>query len=332
MGEVRCRAMIVAGILLACCACASALDPSLDISQYGHTAWKIRDGFPKGEILSIAQTPDGYLWLGTEFGLFRFDGVRAVPWRPPAGGQLPVDQITSLVLARNGVLWIGTRKGVASLKDEKLTSYPQFDGRYVNAVFEDQQGVVWLAVDGPGRICAAKEAEITCEGAGELGDELDALYEDKKGNLWISAANGVWRWKPDPPEHISLPAGVTQVNDFVEDADGELLVAANGGGLKQIEGGTIRNHPVPGIDASSRPLGFLRSSDGSIWVATLDGMLHVHQGRADRFGAGNGLTGEIIQTMIEDREGSVWVTTSGGLDRFRDYAFSTISASQGRSE
>ena len=76
-------------ILLACSACAFGLDRSLDVSQYAHTAWKIRDGFTKGTIFSMAQTPDGYLWLGTEFGLVRFDGARAVPWQPPAGEQLP---------------------------------------------------------------------------------------------------------------------------------------------------------------------------------------------------------------------------------------------------
>jgi ligand-binding sensor domain-containing protein len=54
------------------------LDPALDVSQYARTSWKIREGFSKGTILAIAQTPDGYLWLGTEFGLLRFDGVRNV--------------------------------------------------------------------------------------------------------------------------------------------------------------------------------------------------------------------------------------------------------------
>src|SRR5690242_5947432 len=63
---------------------ALALDPALELSQYAHKAWKVRDGFSNGSIHSIAQTPDGYLWLGTEFGLSRFDGVRNVPWqRPP---------------------------------------------------------------------------------------------------------------------------------------------------------------------------------------------------------------------------------------------------------
>ena len=83
------RAWIALGVLLACCGCAFALDPSLDISQYAHTAWKAGDGFSKGIIYAIDQTPDGYLWLGTEFGLLRFDGVRAVPWQPPAGEHLP---------------------------------------------------------------------------------------------------------------------------------------------------------------------------------------------------------------------------------------------------
>jgi len=82
MARARARAVIVIGMMLTCWACASALDPSLDISQYAHTAWRVRDGFVKDEILSIAQTPDGYLWLSTEFGIYRFDGVRAVPLAP----------------------------------------------------------------------------------------------------------------------------------------------------------------------------------------------------------------------------------------------------------
>ena len=66
-------------MMLFACACAFALDPSLDVSQYAHTAWRIRDGFSKGITTAFAQTADGYLWLGTEFGLLRFDGVRIAP-------------------------------------------------------------------------------------------------------------------------------------------------------------------------------------------------------------------------------------------------------------
>ena len=71
-------------MLLVCRAYAFALNSSLDVSQYAHTSWRISDGFPAGIIRAMTQTADGYLWLGTELGLFRFDGVRAVQWNPPA--------------------------------------------------------------------------------------------------------------------------------------------------------------------------------------------------------------------------------------------------------
>jgi ligand-binding sensor domain-containing protein len=121
--------LIAVGMLLACCPCAFALDPSLDISQYAHTAWKIREGFTKGTITTIAQTPDGYLWLGTEFGLLRFDGVRTVPWQPPPDQHIPSSTILRLLVARDGALWIGTSNGLASWKGGKLTQYAELAGQ-----------------------------------------------------------------------------------------------------------------------------------------------------------------------------------------------------------
>src|ERR1700739_3488017 len=100
--------------LLLLCPSALALDPSLDVSQYAHRAWQVREGFTQGYIRSITQTPDGYIWLGTGFGLFRFDGVRVEPWQPPLNGeQLPSNFIVYLHVARNGTLWIGTMEGFA---------------------------------------------------------------------------------------------------------------------------------------------------------------------------------------------------------------------------
>src|SRR5580692_5508799 len=89
--QVKIAAFTVGALsLLLLCPSALALDPSLDVSQYAHTTWQFREGFTQGYIKSIAQTPDGYIWLGTEFGLFRFDGVRAEDWQPPLNGeQLP---------------------------------------------------------------------------------------------------------------------------------------------------------------------------------------------------------------------------------------------------
>src|SRR4030095_10497401 len=100
--DSRRTSLIVAWMLLACRPHAFALNASLDVSQYAHTTWKISEGFSRGTIRSIAQTPDGYLWLGTEFGVLRFDGVRAVAWEPPAGEHLPSRHIKNFRGATDG--------------------------------------------------------------------------------------------------------------------------------------------------------------------------------------------------------------------------------------
>ena len=125
-----CRGALLLGALFASCPVAFALDPALTISQYAHTAWRSRDGFTEGVIQAIAQTDDGYLWLGTTLGLLRFDGVRVTPWHP-VSGQLPSPHISTLLSARDGTLWIGTARGLASLKDGTLIQYPE-RGRLAN--------------------------------------------------------------------------------------------------------------------------------------------------------------------------------------------------------
>src|SRR5215470_1943828 len=116
---MRVRVLLLTCAALACGQTAFALDPALDINQYAHTAWTVRDGFSLGNIYAIAQTPDGYLWLGGEFGLFRFDGVNSVHWQPPQGQQLPDTNINALLVTHDGTLWIGTFSGLATWSDSK---------------------------------------------------------------------------------------------------------------------------------------------------------------------------------------------------------------------
>src|SRR5215467_4750045 len=105
------------------CPRVAGLDPSRKISQYGHNMWRIQDGYLPAPPEAIAQTRDGYLWIGTDAGLLRFDGVRFVPWASPRGEKLPRDQILYLLGASDESLWIGTAKGVARWKGETLTTY-----------------------------------------------------------------------------------------------------------------------------------------------------------------------------------------------------------------
>jgi hypothetical protein len=103
--------------------CVWAIDPSRQISQYGHTAWRIQDGVLSGTAVALTQTTDGYLWIGTRVGLVRFDGVRFVSWTPPDGTHLPSSSVASLLGARGGSLWIGTEGGLSHWDKQHLTNY-----------------------------------------------------------------------------------------------------------------------------------------------------------------------------------------------------------------
>ncbi|MGA9964276.1 MAG: PAS domain S-box protein, partial [Terriglobales bacterium] len=340
MRKAQTKAVVWLALLLACSACAFALDPSLDISQYAHTAWKIREGFTKGTIFSMAQTPDGYLWLGTEFGLVRFDGVRAIPWQPPDGEQLPSTWIKSLLVARDGTLWVGTEKGLASWKDGKLTKYPEVAGQAVSSLLQDVEGTLWFGIRDPGRLCAVRAGKTQCYGAGSFGWSVTALYEDHKGNLWASAQTGLWRWAPGPPNQFQLPDRAVEAKALIGGENGALLMATGRSGplassvtgvidgLKQLVGGKILSYPLPGTAGQFRPTCLFRSSDGSLWVGTVEGLLHLHQGKIDSFSIGDGLSGNFIRSIFEDREGSVWVSTENGIDRFREFVVPTISGNE----
>ena len=325
---------IALSVLLACCPYAFALDPSLAISQYGHTAWTTREGFSKGTINAMAQTPDGYLWLGTEFGLLRFDGVRAVPWQPPTGEHLPSSNISSLLVARDGTLWIGTLKGLTSWKDGKLTQYPGLPGEEVDALIEDREGTVWAGVEvmPAWKLCAIQGGSVQCSGDnGSLGLGVGSIFEDRGGNLWAGTGTGLWQWKPGPPKVFSLSPLMREIHALAQGDNDTLLIAIRGG-ILQLARGKAEAYPLPGDGRQFNPFSLLRDRQGGLWIGTKDrGLLHVHQRRTDVFAQSDGLSGDRITALFEDREGNVWVATVNGLDRFRDFAVATISVKEGLS-
>jgi signal transduction histidine kinase/ligand-binding sensor domain-containing protein len=337
------RVAILLCLLVAGCGCGFALNPELDISQYAHRPWTVRDGVVKGNIYAIAQTPDGYLWFGTEFGLVRFDGVRASPWQPPPGQHLPDRNITALLAARDGTLWIGTFEGLVSWNGSRLTRYPELDKQVVESLIEDREGTVWAGgMAGPtvgvaGRLCAMRSSSTKCYGEdGAFGRTVWALYEDSSGNVWACADSGLWRWKPGPPRRYPTPMEATPPGyspfsaiDITNANDGRLIMAMRGIGLLQLAGNKVESYPVRGANNSGR---LFRDRDGALWIGTADrGLIHVHRGRTDVFSRSNGLSSNGIFTIFEDREGNIWVGTNGGLDRFRDLPVTTISVERGLS-
>jgi len=319
-------------IVVVWCACALALDPSLDVNQYSHTAWKVREGFPKSAIFSIGQTTDGYLWLGTDSGLFRFDGVRATPWRPPGDQQLPSNFINSLLGTRDGTLWIGTNKGLVTWNGGKFVQYPDVAGFSIRALLEDREGTVWIGGVGStgGKLCAVKRGAIQCFDSRDLGLGVLALCADSKGTLWLSATTGLWQWAPGIRQRYPFPQAAIGSNSLAEDENGLLLIAVSEG-LQQLVRGKIESHALHGLTGHFWSTSLLRSRDGSLWIGSRQGLFHFHAGRVDVFKAQDGLSADFIDVIFEDREGNVWIGTQDGLDRFRDVVVTTISRNQGLS-
>src|SRR5262249_4767830 len=206
------------------------------------------------------------------FGMQGVGGARAVSWQPPANPHLPSDFIWSLLAARDGTLWIGTSKGLASWKDRKLTEYPELAGQYIVKLIEDREGTVWAAGLGvpTGSLTAIRDGSVQRYGEdGSLGRGVLGLYEDSKGNLWAGVVNGVWRWKPGPPEFYPLADVPDGIQGLGEDADGALLIGLRGGIHKFVDGKT-EAHPLSGAPPRFDAKNLLRDRDGCLWIGTTD--------------------------------------------------------------
>ena len=320
-----------------------ALNPDKLITQYVHNSWRTQDGYltlPSG----IAQTADGYIWIGTREGLMRFDGVKFTAWTPPEGQSLPGKGFTSLLGARDGSLWIGTTGGLSQLKDGQLTNYAPAQvtsGTY--AIIEDETGAIWftryLISDGKGPLCRIKDKELRCFGK-EDGIPVSyalGLVKDAVGNIW-SGGETLCRWTPETSTFLkeeSKSSWGDGVIDVALGPSGTMWAALDGTGpglgVRYFSGGKWSSYKVPGFNgASVISHALYRDRNDSLWVGTQSqGLFRIHNGVAVHYGKENGLTGKNISNMFEDREGNFWVFTENGVDMFRDIAVTSFTEDEG---
>jgi signal transduction histidine kinase/ligand-binding sensor domain-containing protein len=333
---MRILRLSIAALLLA--GAAFGLDPRNAITQYAHTAWRVRDGHFAGAPSVLAQTSDGFLWIGTQTGLVRFDGVRFTPWEPPPGSRLPDDRIVDLLATRDGSLWIGTANGLARWHGSKLTVYAR-QGRF-GALLEDHRGVVWVghtrALEEVPPLCRFERERFQCFWFPDR-DRLHyvgSLSEDRQGDLWIGGETGVCRWRAEgldchEIESLAPLAGKAGVFGMAIGSEGTLWAGTGSTGVWRLTAGRWTSYPAStemALNAST----LLADREGSLWIGPEEGgIIRQTQGRTERFLRADGLSGEAINSLFEDREGSLWVATASGLDRFRDVKVVTLTPSEG---
>ena len=337
-------------VLLVLADTAFALNPQWKISQYGHTTWRLEDGLLPASTYPIAQSLDGYLWIGTQAGLVRFDGVRFVPL-DPALGELPDAFITSLRATRDGALWIGTQRGLTRLHNGTLTRFPKVSWT-VSATLEDRDGVLWFtsSTSNPTGtpLCRVVAETVECFGAAD-GLQLPpnsccigSLLQDTDGSLLLSTDISVVRWKHGSPStqiynSAKATAGIPGVIVLATRGTAPAWVGVDatgpGLGLNRLGADAFAPVAVPGLDGTALSVRALYvDSHDTLWIGTLnDGIWRLRGNEVDHFRSEQGLSGSSVYWFHEDREGNLWVSTSGGLDRFRDLPVITFSHDEGLS-
>jgi signal transduction histidine kinase/ligand-binding sensor domain-containing protein len=339
----HCTALaIYSFLLLFLTGTASALDPHRLISQYAHTVWRTQDGFPRGPHM-ITQTSDGYVWIAGS-GLLRFDGVTMTPVLPQK--SFPTESgINWLLGSRDGSLWMGTYRGLYRRKDGEAFSSPIKTGG-VESILEDHDGAIWVTrtrVGGvEGSLCRIVGSDLKCyakdKSDGNPASFGTSLAEDRSGNIWFGCQM-LCRWNGSSISHylqeqIDHPSGDGVVGLAAGAAD-SVFVAMDGVGpglgVRRYSNGSFTSYVVPGFDgATVRAVALLLDRDQTLWVGTeSQGLYHVHDGHADHYGAAQGLTGDEVRSIYQDREGDLWITTDKGVDVFRDVPIVSFSSTEG---
>ncbi|GAA3766832.1 sensor histidine kinase [Terriglobus aquaticus] len=326
---------IAVAILLAGGVSSKALESDAQLSQLGHTAWRIRDGAFKGAVNGVTQTADGFLWIATDNGLLKYDGVRFT--------QVGSGTILALQAAQDGSLWFGTGQSLFHLRSGQVEKL-QGPDVHVNSIRQDVHGTIWFtrsrSTSGP--LCEVVGSKFHCLTAadGVTLPYAEALAADAKGDLWVASGSrllrdhsGIFREFPHP--ELSAAETSNGIESLTPRADGSMLVgitrAGAGLGLQSLKDGIWHDaysDPISSSDWSVTST--LVDRDGTVWVGTSDkGLFRIRQDGIDRFGESDGLSGNAVSSLFEDDEGDVWVGTKKGLDRFRNLAVTTFSTTEG---
>lgn len=302
---------------------AFGLNPGLLLTQYVHTSWVRGQNFPLPNVQALSQTPDGFLWLGTTNGLFRFDGVRFTAWESQADEALPSRDIHALRVARGGALWIGTSRGVSYLRGDHLVNYLPKDGLpegSVVALTEDHTGRLWVSTMGPvSALSSIKNGVVKREAIPAVLPDLSvlALYEDSANRMWIGTNHGLCRL---PVEEAPACVSAAAILSITEDSGGNILAADRiAHGVVRLAGNRLETVQERSGTASLAARILAKDHDGNVWVGTLgQGLFRLQAGRMEHLTRRGGLSSDLIQAIFEDREHSLWIGTGNGLDRFRN--------------
>lgn len=331
----RRSAVAVAAVLLSALARpASALDPHKSPTQYSRTVWTQEHGLPQDTIRAIAQTADGYLWIGTDEGLARFDGYEFTVFNK-SNGDLPANSITALAAGPDGSLWIGTSSGLTQYRNRQFHTYTTKAGLpndAITSLYTDRGGTLWIVAGI--HLSRFQDGSFTnyTPGPDFPVTSVRVIREDANHDLWVAGFSGIVKMTGGKFVTMIDSAQLNGdiITGMVTDRQGNLWISGSRGVLVRSPTGQIRRYDVdhgglPDIFARS----ILADRDGNIWVGTSSGLARLDGNHFVTVPGGDDRDRDLVRCLFEDREGNLWVGTSNGLIRLRDDIFTVYGKPEG---
>jgi signal transduction histidine kinase/ligand-binding sensor domain-containing protein len=307
-----------------------ALDPSKSLTQYSRRTWAQEDLLPQDTIKAIAQTTDGYLWLGTDEGLARFDGFEFTPFNK-SNGDLPANSIAALAASQDGSLWIGTSSGLTQYHGKQFRSYSVKDGlpdNDIRGLYSDHAGTLWIVagID----LCRYQDGKfVTYKPGPDLPvDSVRVVREDPQHQL-LGGYKGVVRFSGGKSTVLIDAAQLGQdiVTALLVDRQGNTWVGGSLGLIRKSPRGEIKWFDTHNGLPDDYVRSILEDRDGNLWVGTSGGIARLN---GERFEVPTvGQEGNLVRALLEDREGDLWVGGTNGLTRLRDDSFTSYGKSEG---
>jgi ligand-binding sensor domain-containing protein len=334
------RPLLMAVLTFGCASSGLALDPTRSITQYSITSWEIEEGLPQNTVRDIVQTPDGYLWFGTQAGLVRFDGVQFQIFDRRSHEIFRNHHVYALAVDADGVLWVGTNGGgILQFEHGEFRYFGEEHGLPTGRITCLERGIdgeMWAGTYGGGLVrFVGDEVEVFGTAAGLSHGVVFDLAVGVAGEVWVATyGGGINRFRDGAFESWGTEQGLPSNGAWAVEyaADGAVWVGTNGG-LSRFENGAFQTTTRSEGLSHDRVISLHEDRDGNLWVGTYGGGLsRFRDGRWSSLDHRTGLSGDIVWSLFEDDKGSLWVGTLGyGLNQIQDGPFTTFGVAEGLS-
>jgi signal transduction histidine kinase/ligand-binding sensor domain-containing protein len=284
-------------------------------------SWQREQGLPQNFVRALAQTRDGFIWVGSDDGVARFDGLRFVPFGLREG--LHSGPVRTMLGDSRGALWIGNAAaGLTRWEDGHFTSVTNLPSDSILALAEDNRKGIWIGTDA-GLALWRNGVLQNVSFANDFKDKsVTALVKDREGHIWMAVKGaGIFEYDGEKLVKASDSSVEPLLQDphcLLVDQHDRLWVGAGDEFILYREKGRWYPHHIRAHHAKPYISAIAETPDGTIWAASLgEGLIQFKDGAFEAVNARSGLSDDLAETLLVDQQGALWVGTHGGLNRLR---------------